>query len=356
MPSTDEITAGVAEGSLVHRIAVLSLGLFAIVSFVRHRDDGGIRIDGPLGWILLTFAVWALVSPIWASDLALTLRRLVIFAIFCIAAVAVARRLSSRELVLWTFFSTTLFLAVGVFAELFLGTFRPFASGYRFAGTLHPNVQGVNCALLVLSGVAAADVERHRRPIFRIGAVLGFVFLNLTVSRTALAASLLALAAYFGVTASRAAKIVLASALSISPRHSAIGSRRCAHSRHSRAPLYSEGMILAVTGSMAKWALGGMRQICSQTSNYWLRLWWLWDPERINRISGATNWGVGAALIYVSRLPPSSRASWVFMAYILALLVGIWCAFRFHRLSPTSGFAFCGVVLLFARWMECWSL
>jgi O-antigen ligase len=46
------------------------------------------------------------------------------------------------------------FLAIGLFAELSLGTFRPWASGYRFAGTVHPNAQGGICATLAISSLA----------------------------------------------------------------------------------------------------------------------------------------------------------------------------------------------------------
>ncbi|MGA9133526.1 MAG: O-antigen ligase family protein, partial [Candidatus Sulfotelmatobacter sp.] len=211
--SEDDIAANVAEGSPVHRIALLSLGLFAIGSLVRHRTNGRLRIHGSLGWILLCFAAWASLSPIWAEDLALTIRRLVVFGILCIAAVAIACSFSFREIVFWTLFSSTLFLVVGFSAEVFLGTFRPFASGYRFAGTLDPNNQGVNCALLLLSGVAAADLEKNRRRLFRACALVGFGFLILTASRTSFAAALLSLAVYWGAVCSRATKIALAYAL-----------------------------------------------------------------------------------------------------------------------------------------------
>ena len=346
MPSEDEITAGVVEGSSVHRIALLSLGLFAIASLVRHRADRRLRIDGPLGWILLTFAAWALVSPIWAEDLALTLRRLVVFGIFCIAAVAVARRLSFRELILWTFFSTTLFLVIGVSAEVLLGTFRPFGSGYRFAGTLHPNVQGVNCALLLLSGVAAADVEKHRRTIFRACALLGLVFLILTVSRTAFAAALLALAAYFGAVCFRATKVAVACALGIilcllllvlgnallPDLKSAVMLGRddsTADSFNGRNGVWEECIYYVVRRPITGYGFGGF-----------------WNQEHIAKISTATNWGVaGAHSAYVDCLLQVGLVG--LFVYILALFVSVRRAFRLHQFSPHSAFAFCGAMLLF---------
>ena len=152
--SEEDIISDVSQGSLGRQVALVSVGLFAIVRLIRDQANGRPRINGPLGWILLSFAVWAFMSLIWTEDVPLTLKRLGVFGILCITAVAVARRLSLREVILWTFLTTALFLAIGVFAELFFGTFRPFASGYRFAGTQHPNGQGIDCGLLILSAVA----------------------------------------------------------------------------------------------------------------------------------------------------------------------------------------------------------
>ena len=61
--SIDDNIARIVEGSLVHRIALLSLGIGAIVSLVRYRASRRLRIAGPLGWLLLGFVVWAFISP-----------------------------------------------------------------------------------------------------------------------------------------------------------------------------------------------------------------------------------------------------------------------------------------------------
>ena len=207
--SIDDNIARIGEGSLVHRIALLSLGIGAIVSLVRYQANRRLRIAGPLGWLVLGFVVWAFISPIWAADLPLTVQKLVPFGVLCIAAVAVARRLSVHEIILWTFFSTGLFLLIGIFAEVLFGTFRPFASDYRFAGSLHPNAQGVECGLLLLSAVAAANAERRWRALCWACAFLGFVFLILTRSRTAIAAAVLSLVVYLVAVGSRRLKIAL---------------------------------------------------------------------------------------------------------------------------------------------------
>jgi len=343
-PSEDNIVTNVAEGSPVHRIALLSLGLFAIGSLVRHRTNGRLRIHGSLGWILMCFAAWALLSPMWAEDLALTIRRLAVFGILCIAAAAIARRFSLREIVLWTLFSSTLFLAIGFSAEVLLGTFRPFASGYRFAGTLDPNNQGVNCALLLLSGVAAADVEKRRRTLFRACALVGFAFLILTASRTSFAAALLSLAVYLGAVCSRATKIamvyVLCMALCIlllvpglvPDFKSAILLGRDdsgIDSFHGRIGVWEEVGYYIHQRPILGYGYGGF-----------------WTPTHISAISDEEKWGV-----------PNSHSAYLdcllalgvvgLVAYILLLLAGIKRAFRFQKLSQNSAFAFCGALLVF---------
>jgi len=345
--SEDVLVTDVAEGTIVRRIALLSLGLFAIVSLIRHRTYGRLRIHGPLGWILLSFVAWALLSPVWAEDLPLTLRRLVVFGIFCIAAVAVARRLSLREIILWAFFSTALFLVIGVFTELVLGTFRPFATGYRFAGSLHPNGQGINCALLLLSGVAAADVEKHGRTFFRACALVGFVFLILTASRTSFAAALLALAVYLGAVCSRATKIAMAYSLSIA---------FCVLLlvlANASLPGLTSAVTLGRNDSAVDSSFNGRAGVWEDVGYYVHRRPILgygyggfWTPTRISEISDEEKWAIpdshSAYLDYLLSLGAVGL-----VAYTLLLFAGIRRAFRFQNLSHNSAFAFCGALLVF---------
>lgn len=288
--SDDQVISEVSEGTPVRRIALLSLGAFAIACLVRQRVASGLRIDNPLGWILLSFGVWALASPIWAEDLALTVRRTVVFAILCIAAFAVARRFSRRELILWTLFTTTLFLVIGIIAEVVLGTFRPFASGYRFAGTLHPNIQAVNCAFLLISGVAAADIDKRKRNLFWAFALLGVAFLILTVSRTAFLATFIAVAAYLSVVCSRSKKIALVCVLSVGlsllslfvgnallpDLKSVVMLGRDASSTDSfdgRTGVWEECAYYVIKRPIAGYGFGGF-----------------WNPKHIDEISTATHW------------------------------------------------------------------
>src|SRR5690606_4411617 len=84
-----------------------------------------------------------------------------------------------------------------------LGTFAPLRTGYRFAGTLHPNQQGINCALLALSAVYLGRVGRTRAGRLTASAALTLAmgFLLLTRSRTSLAAAGIALLLFLALDA-----------------------------------------------------------------------------------------------------------------------------------------------------------
>jgi exopolysaccharide production protein ExoQ len=344
--SEEALVAKVADGSLLRQTALLSLGIFAIVSLVRHRADCRIGINGPLGCILLGFAGWALFRPLWADDLTLTLKRSVVFGILCIAAAAIARRFSFREIVLWTFFSTFLFLAIGFLAEVFLGTFRPWASGYRFAGTIHPNAQAVNCTLVLLSGMTAADMEEHRRTIFRVCALFGFVFLILTTSRTAFAAALCAVVVYLGAVCSRHAKIVMAFSLTMvfGFLFLSLGNGLLPDLKGALMLGRGSSDVDSFNGRTGIW--DGVAPYIQQRPILGYGYGGFWTPTHMSEISEDQKWGISSShSAYLDYFLTLGAVGLV--AYVFLLLAGIKRAFRFQRLSRSSAFAFCGALLVF---------
>jgi exopolysaccharide production protein ExoQ len=172
-----------SETSPLHRFSALLLATCGMVPLVRRRHRMAVR--GPLGWLVVGFIALTAVSVLWADDRMLTIKREFSFLAIALAALAAADRLSMRDLLLLALFGTGAILLLGIGVELRNGAFHPGSAGYRFAGTVHPNSQGANCAVLFLTSVALAGNRRRSNWIFYSVAVVAMGFLVLTGSRTA---------------------------------------------------------------------------------------------------------------------------------------------------------------------------
>jgi exopolysaccharide production protein ExoQ len=345
--SQEQIVAGVAAGSAVRQIVFIVLGVVAIISLVSRPADRRLRIDGLMGWLLVGFAAWALMSSMWSEDLPLTLKRLASFGILCVVAVAVVRRFSLREVLMWTFFTTALFLMIAVAVEVLSGAFQPFASGYRFSGTQHPNGEGVECGLLLLSGLAAAKGEKHRRWLFGAFALLGFVFLILTASRTAFAATLLGLAVYVAAVSSRKTKTLTVPAFGILAclllLFVGTGSSRELESALSLGR-DDAGNVASYGGRTTIWedVTPYIREHPIVGYGYGA----FWTPTHISVISEEEKWGVpDSHSAYVDYLLMLGAVGLIL--YLLCLFAGLWRVLGFYRLTRDPHLAFLAGLLIF---------
>jgi O-antigen ligase len=131
---------------------------------------------------------WCLISMVWSIDHIQSLRKSTILLLTLAGAFGVASRLELEDLVWVTILVLGALVAGGVLIEVAYGTFRPWRHDYRFSGTVHPNDQGVQCALLALAG-GLAEWRGRDRPWLRASIVtLGLAGLWFTESRTTLAA------------------------------------------------------------------------------------------------------------------------------------------------------------------------
>jgi O-antigen ligase len=345
--SPDEIIQGAGEASPVHRIALLSLGAGAIVSLFRDRSNRSFRVNPPVGWLFLFFFGWATLSCFWSVDPAAALKSLMGVGILGIAAVAIVVGLPMRQLILWTCTATAIFLCIDLAAEIAYGTFLPFASGYRFTGTLHPHGQGVDCTVLMLSSVAAMDLKKRWRPVLWILASLGFVFLVLSGSRTALGAALLALGIYVALTSSPKTKLVMAygSGVLLCCLTLFLGSGLVAGAKSAVLLGREDSDSLGTfTGRTGIWEdVGGFIADRPMLGYGYASFW---TPNRITDISAQEHQGVpNSHCTYIDYL--LTLGSVGLAAYSLLLLTGIWYAFKFHRQTRNPVFAYCGVLLLF---------
>ena len=82
---------------------------------------------------------------------------------------AAARLFTPRELAAAALSCGVAYLGIGVLTELALGTFQPWRGDYRFSGTLHPNHQGLVCAMIVMTSTYLALIGRqHRKALWSL--------------------------------------------------------------------------------------------------------------------------------------------------------------------------------------------
>ncbi len=187
--SADETADSVAEGDAARRSAFLAMGLFGAFLLARRE---GLRLDlSPgLGWMLLIYLVWCGASILWSTDMVQTSRRVMQLFLCCIAALGVARQVTMRQLCIIAMVVTSILILNGVRTEIASGIFRPFAPEYRFAGTIHPNLQATYCATMALAAACLASRAKHGRFLLWSLCATGTIFLVLTKSRTTFGAIL----------------------------------------------------------------------------------------------------------------------------------------------------------------------
>jgi exopolysaccharide production protein ExoQ len=322
-----------------------TLGVLAASSLYLRRASLHINIIGILGWLVLSFQAWAFLSLAWSDYPSITFRRLTLFAMLWVTALAVSQRFEIRDIVLWIFFSTVCYLHYGILAEIVNGTFRPLEAAYRFAGTMHPNSQGLNCALLFTAALFLAGNERRRRGIFAVIACEALILLLLTKSRTSLGAVLLTLLVGYFVTSTRSRQgVVLLTGLSVS----CLGLLFADSLVPSLQPITTLGRPdsenLTLTGRIPLWeeALPYIAERPVQGYGYE----GFWTPRHIIDFSARLGWIV-----------PNAHSTYVDLClgvglmggalYVLFMIAGIWRAVVFHKASQNPYYSCLGAVLLF---------
>lgn len=180
-----------SEGQRLRQIAFLSIGVAGIIGIAL---PGGrrFRVDMLVFYPLLLLMIWCVLSIGWSQAPSLTAKRFVVLFAMMTAVIALVKRYSLAILPTIAMSYGIMALLLGFVGEAMLG--GPFRSGYRFAGTMHPNHTGVCMVLLTLASLALADWKDKRRRWFFALAGFAFLILILTGSRTALFAGVFSIA------------------------------------------------------------------------------------------------------------------------------------------------------------------
>ena len=182
-------------GNVQRRIALCLLGGFS-VAILMQQSRNRVGIKGALGFLILFFLVWASASTLWSYDAGLTFRRIVILGFLCLGALAMARRFSFRDIILFTFLAGCVTIVGGLACEFAVGTFQPGDTEYRFAGFMNPIFQGAHSGMTVIAALALAHTSRRARAFWLRAALAAFLTMLLTRSRGPAGATLVAAVLY----------------------------------------------------------------------------------------------------------------------------------------------------------------
>lgn len=200
----DTLEAGqnVAKGLALSLIGILGV-------YLSLRQDGRrLNLTGAMPALMIFYLAWVTTSVLWSINPGMTCKRLAVLMFCVLGAVGFARQFRPRDVVLMATVISGAYLLVGLATELALGTFRPWTSGYRFAGTVHPNTQGAQLTVFCLASFCLArSASRGRAWLWTLFAV-GLMFLLLTRSRTACAGLAIALATLWFINASRRMQVL----------------------------------------------------------------------------------------------------------------------------------------------------
>lgn len=206
----DDSVIGVAVGTnFIRRITFFMLaGLGIWFTSISTRKSWNIN-----PWValpILGYVAWCCASVLWSVEPGMGFKRVITLACFYLCALGIGRRFEIRDICWLMFVIIAGYFVLGLGLELALGTFRPWQSGHRFAGTLHPNSQAAHLSMMCLAAFALVPSETKSKKWLYAAVVIGVVFVALTRSRTNLAGAILALTAIWALRSSFKSKLIFA--------------------------------------------------------------------------------------------------------------------------------------------------
>jgi O-antigen ligase len=294
-PALEDVRDPIETGSALRQLAFLSLGGLGLVLLCR-RGGRRLSLSEPAALVILLLAAWSAASLAWSDDKYLTCKRIVTLGCCLLAALGTARQVSLRDFHRMTVLILLAYTGIGLAAEVALGTFRPWSADYRFAGTVHPNTQGLNAAALILGIVLLLRAGRNKRLLIALLVSAGAILL-LTRSRSACLGLAAALVAVGLLRASRRARI-LAAFLAAGTAAAAIFAVATVGLPDDSSLL--DALLLGRTEDAA--TLTGRVPLWTELLGYVRERPWtgygydsFWTPSRIEDVSDVAGWTINSA-------------------------------------------------------------
>lgn len=331
--------------SSFRQLGAVALGAFGgLVLLITLRKERAPL--NALGGLILFYLAWNALSLVWADDPGVTFRRFVMFATLCLGAYGVQSQLSLRQFTFFALLCPALFLGIGITSELYHGTLINRIDGYRFAGTLHPNMQAINCAIMLLAALSLYLSEKKGRLVFLAAIVVAAFFLYLTKSRTALAATGLVIAVYWTLQQSRGVRFMALAAL-VAGASGAMFLASVAQEQMGQLVKLGRTDLGESTGSFT-----GRVPVWEQAFEYAAERPFLgfgyggfWNEERTTDFIDRQQWPVPHAHnAYIDVLLEAGPLA--ALAYMLILLAGVRRGFTLRAQTGNPAYGFLVLVLL----------
>lgn len=182
--NAEEMIETAGGGNWGRRLAFLAVGGLGMLLLVIAPAHQKLAMRWPLALAIASYLGWCFLSYFWAANSGMCLRRLFVFGCCIVAAAGIARTFTMREISQMVLIITIGSSALGILSELRLGTFRPWDGEYRFAGSVHPNTQGMYLAALCLSAFGLARATKKHLWFYWGLVGFGLFMILLTKSRT----------------------------------------------------------------------------------------------------------------------------------------------------------------------------
>ena len=352
--SAEERAVAAVSGNNMRRLAFLALGGTGVVLLLVGRKLPALR--EPMGLCLLLATGWTFGSLVWADAFSFTVKRLLLLTLCAGGVAGMASVLSLRQLCIVLMCVTGFYLGLGIVAEILQGNFRPWAGGYRFAGTLHPNAQSTNCGAMALASFAlwreAAKSSDRRslrlsaRHFFAAVFMCALFFLLLTKSRTAAAAVLMALGLIWATAQRFGANLIMAGVgllfvLLVGYAVAVTGAGNSVGDAASMGRADSQG---ALNGRLPIW------DICIRRVGPQMPIGFgydgFWTAERIESVSWELGWSISSAHSEYIEIALGLGVIGLGL-YLLVQTVGIgWFWLRYVRLGHGGDAMVLGLLLV----------
>lgn len=350
--SASERAVAAVSGNNTRRMAFLAIGAVGIGLLLIGRRMPALR--EPLGLSLLLACSWTYASVMWADSVGFTIKRLLLFTLCISGCIGISSALSLRQMAIVLLSVTTGYLILGVVAEVMQGNFRPWAGGYRFAGTLHPNAQATNCGAMALGALALwkkrPGETGKRRAVFRklMGCmfVVAVLFLVLTKSRTATAAIILVIGSIWASRKSLGFNLILSgtgllAVLSLSFVLSVTGAADSVGETANMGRADSQG---AFNGRLPIWDIC-IRNMGSQIP-VGVGYDGFWTPDRIEDISWAVGWSISSVHSEYIELVLGLGVFGLLLYLAAQGAAIIWFWIRYYRLGNGGDAMILGLLLI----------